>query len=216
MAPVPAEWRARLGAPYVTGQAALCIIGRTSSGPALFGFDPQDLGNAPAPVKPYVYYPLAHPLGKINARNPYFNGNTEITGVFFVPGTRSVVFFGAHGTGDVGYGPAEKFNDPHRGSKGWHSVNGEYAYQVWAYDVEDFVAVKEGMKKPWEIRPIEVKTFEFPIDHAAKHLGGVAFDPATGRLYVSQLWAGGGDSLPLIHVFQVPQDPSLDWLQVKL
>src|SRR5262249_18067095 len=99
--------------------------------------------------------------------------------------------------------------------KGWHSVNGEYAYQVWAYDVEDFVAVRKGTKKPWEIKPSEVKTFDFPFDNGAKYLGGVAFDPATGHLYVSQLWAGGGDYLPLIHVFQVPKGSSLDWLQVK-
>ncbi len=215
MAPVPGEWQGALGAPTVTGQAALCIIGRTSSGPALFGFDPKELGPAPAAVRPYVYYPLSHPLGKIDARNPYFNGNTEIRGVFFVPGTPAVVFLGAHGTGDVGYGWPGPFNDKNRGSKGWHSVNGEYAYQAWAYDVRDFVAVRDGAKRPWEVKPTEVRTFEFPIDNAAKHLGGVAFDPESGRLYVSQLWAGGGDALPLIHVFQVPKDPSLSWLQAK-
>jgi len=214
MAAVPADLRDELGARYVTGQAALCIIGRTSSGPALFGFDPADLGATPASVKPFVYYPLKNPLGAIDARNPYFNGNTEIKAVIFVPGTRTVLFFGDHGTGDVGYGQPEQFNDPHRGSKGWHSVNGHYAYQVWAYDIDDFVAVKYGVKKPWEIKPSQVKTFDFPVDHPAKHLGGAAVDPATGRLYVSQLWTGGGDSLPLIHVFQMGTDASLGWLQV--
>jgi len=59
-----------------------------------------------------------------------------------------------------------------------------------------------------------VKTFDFPVNHPAKRLGGVAIDPATGRLYVSQLWTGGGDSLPLIHVFQTGTDASLSWLQV--
>jgi hypothetical protein len=210
MTVVPADLRDELGASYVTGQAALCIIGRTSSGPALFGFDPTELGSTPAPVKPYVFYPLKNPLAKIDARNPYFNGNTEIKGVVFVPGTRSVLFFGSHGTGDVGYGQPEQFNDPNRGSKGWHSVNGEYAYQVWAYDVDDFVAVKYGVKKPWEIKPSQVKTFDFPVNHPAKRLGGVAIDPATGRLYVSQLWTGGGDSLPLIHVFQTGTDASFE------
>jgi hypothetical protein len=212
MAAVPAELRDELGSPYVTGQAALCIIGRTSSGPALFGFDPTDLGPTAAPVKPYVFYPLKNPLGKIDARNPYFNGNTEIRAVVFAPGMRSVLFFGAHGIGDVGYGEPEPFNDPHRRSKGWHSVNGQYAYQVWAYDVDDFVAVKYGIKKPWEIKPSQVKTFDFPVDHPAKHLGGAALDAATGRLYVSQLWTGGGDALPLIHVFQMGTDASLSWL----
>jgi hypothetical protein len=212
MAPVPAELQKELGAPYVTGQAALAIIGRTSSGPALFGFDPNDLGAAPAPIQPYVYYPLKHPLGRIDARNPYYNGNTEIRGVFFVPGARTVVFFGSHGTGDPGYGEPEQFQDPYRGGKGWHSVNGEYAYQAWAYAVDDLVAVKNGKKQPWQIKPSEVKNFEFPFPEKGKHLGGVAFDPATSRLYVSQMGGGGGEYMPVIHVFQVPKDPSLSWL----
>jgi hypothetical protein len=58
MAPIPEEWKDSLGSPYVTGQAALCIIGRTSSGPAAFGFDPGKLGPMTAQITPYVYYPL--------------------------------------------------------------------------------------------------------------------------------------------------------------
>jgi hypothetical protein len=203
MAPVPAEWQAALGAPYVTGQAALSIIGRTSSGPALFGFDPARLGAIPAPATPYVNYPLSNPLGVIDQANPYFNGNTEIKGVVFAPGTRSVLFFGSHGIGAVGYGEPHEFNDPHRGGKGWHSVNGNYAYQVWAYDVNDLIAVRNGQKQPWEIRPYEVWNFDLPLPDGAKHIGGAAFDAATGRLYVSQQHTGP-DETPVIHVFQLP------------
>jgi hypothetical protein len=215
MSPVPAELQEELGASYATGQAALSIIGRTSSGPALFGFDPKDLGAA-APVKPYVYYPLKHALGKIDAKNPYFNGNTEIRGVFFVSGSRTVVFFGSHGTGNVYYGDPEPCNDPYRRDRGWHSVNGEYAYQAWAYKVDDLVAVKNGTKRPWDIKPSEVKTFDFPADDKAKHIGGVAFDPATNRLYVSQMGGGGGEYMPLIHVFNVPNGSSLSWLDTTV
>ncbi len=45
-----------------------------------------------------------------------------------------------------------------------------------------------------------------PFNVASKFLGGVAFDPATSRLYVSQLSADpvGYDRNPIIHVFQVP------------
>ena len=58
MTEVPDEWRSKFGRPYLTGQAALAVIGRTSSGPAAFGFDPKELGVASARVESYVYYPL--------------------------------------------------------------------------------------------------------------------------------------------------------------
>ncbi len=68
------------------------------------------------------------------------------------------------------------------------------------------MAVKNGDKKPWEIQPYGVWSLEFPFDVAGKSLGGVAFDSATSRLYVSQLSADpvGYDRNPIIHVFQVP------------
>jgi hypothetical protein len=207
MAPVPDEWKDELGARYVTGQAALCIIGRTSSGPAAFGFDPGKLGSAPAPLTPYVYYPLKHPLGPMGEKNPYFNGTTEINGVFFVPGSRSVLFFGSHGTDEIGYGEADTFRDGNRTSKGYHSRNGKYQYQVWAYDVLDLLAVKKKTKKPWEIKPYDVWRLTFPIDEGGKHIGGVAFDPTTGRLFVSQRGAAQTrfDPGPLIHVFKLAE-----------
>jgi hypothetical protein len=215
MAPIPAEWQAELGAPYLTGQATLCIIGRTSAGPAAFGFDPGQLGPGAAPATPYLYYPLKHPLGPHDDQHPVYNGTTEIKGVAFLPGTGSVAFFGSHGTGQFGYGDAATFNDPYRVSKGPHSQDGQYTYQVWAYDLKEFVAVKNGTKKPWEVQPSAVTRFDLPFKDGAKRLGGVAFDPATGRLYVSQLRTGGGDAQPLIHVFQVSKDRSLDWLQAN-
>jgi hypothetical protein len=206
MAPVPAQWQAAFGAPYLTGQAALTVIGRTSAGPAAFGFDPNALGSSAAPATPYVYYPLGHELGAmVGAADPLFNGATWVNGVFFAPGTRSILFFGSNGTGQIGYGEAAAFNDTNRTSKGYHAVNGQYRYQAWAYTVDDFLAVKNGIKQPWQIRPYEVWNFDFPISEGAKHIGGVAFDAATGRLYVSQI---GGDAVgygykPLIQVFQL-------------
>jgi hypothetical protein len=202
MAPVPTEWQGVLGAPYVTGQAALNIIGRTSSGPALFGFDPARLGATPAPATPYICYPLSNPLGVIDQANPYFNGNTEIRGVVFAPDSRSVLFFGSHGIGAVGYGEAADFNDSNRGGKGWHSVNGNYAYQVWAYDVNDLAAVRNGQMQMWQIRPYEVWNFNLPLPDGGKHIGGIAFDAATQRLYVAQMHTGPSVT-PVIHVFQL-------------
>jgi hypothetical protein len=197
MGEVPEEWQKALGAKYVTGQAALAVIGRTSSGPALFGFAPTALGAKPAPAVPYVYYPLKYPLGNINTKNKFYNGMTSIRGVLIPPGTGSVLFFGTHNDGDPRYKPG-----------GWVLENGRQFLHVWAYDVREFVAVRNRQKAPWAVRPSE--TGELPVPTRGEHLGGVAFDPATSRLYVSQMSAArdGLDVAPLIHVFQmtVPQE----------
>lgn len=211
MASVPEEWQSALGASYVTGQAALSIIGRTSLGPALFGFDPTNLTSGVNPATPYVYYPLTNPtLGAMTGpANPLFNGATEINGVFFAPGTRSVVFFGSTGMTAVGYGEAVDFNDDNRTSKGFHAQDGVYAYQAWAYDINDFIDVKNGVKEPWEITPYERWNFDFPQAEGAKHIGGVAFDAATGRLYISQRGGdteGGFAYRPVIQVYQLTLD----------
>jgi hypothetical protein len=56
--------------------------------------------------------------------------------------------------------------------------------------------------QPWAIRPYAVWNFNLPLPDGGKHIGGIAFDPATGRLYVSQQHTGP-DTTPVIHVFQL-------------
>jgi hypothetical protein len=208
---IPSNWQSALGSPYLTGQCCLNVIGRTSAGPAVFGFDPASLSTSePSPATPYLYYTLDSPGGPIGSYNPIFTGNTSIQGVFFAPGTRSVLFFGSVGTNQVGYGLPGAFNDSYRASKGWHSLDGDYAYQVWAYDADDLLAVENESLQPWQVQPYAVWDLDFPQFDGSKYLGGVAFDPSTGRLYVTQL---GGDTeapysyLPVVQVFQLTMSP---------
>lgn len=209
MAAVPEQWRAWIGADYVTGAAAQNRIQFSSSGPALFGFDavnPQ--GSSGTPL---VYYPYGHALQWTDAavKTPQllFNGTTQIDGVAFVPGTRSVVFFGSNGVSQIGYGVGPKFNDKARPYQGFHSQNGTYKYQLWAYDVDDFMAVRNRTRESWEIRPTSVLNFDLPTAEGSKYLGGTAFDPSTGRLYVSQKFAGI-NATPVIHVYQLGRPPA--------
>lgn len=213
MTPVPAQWQDELGAPYLTGQAGLSIIDRTSAGPAAFGFDPDQLGDTAAPATALVNYPLTHPLAPETTQNPLYNTSTEIKGVVFPEGTDSVLFIGSHGTGKWWYGEADEGNlhDPYRLEKGPHAP--EYVYQIWAYDVHDLIAVKNGEKQPWEVQPYDVWNFDLPFADGAHHIGGVAYDSATGRLYISQQY--GNEAYPVIHAFQVgeptgdpPPDPT--------
>ncbi|MBC7964699.1 MAG: hypothetical protein H7Z17_02140, partial [Fuerstia sp.] len=204
MAAVPEQWRAWIGANFVTGAAAQNRIQHSSSGPALFGFDaanPQASSGAPL-----VNYPFGHALqwnqGPSTGPEPFFNGTTKIEGVAFVPGTRSVIFLGSNGLSTIGYGVGSRFNDRARPEQGFHSQNGNYQYQIWAYDIDDFMSVRNGTLAAWDVRPTSVVNFSLPTPEPSKYLGGTAFDAATGRLYVSQKLAGPG-ATPIIHVYQL-------------
>lgn len=193
-------------APALTGQGDIPIVSTTSSGPGAFGFDPRKLGSEVAPATSYVYYPVQAPLGPYTGpANPLQNGTTSINGVVFVPGTSSVLFFGSTAANFAGYGTPEEYGDKVHDGKGPHSLNGEYAFQVWAYDANDFVAAKQGKIKPWQVLPYDAWNFTVPIAGNYR-IGGVALDPTKGRLYVSVLNAdrqAAYSSLPVIEVFQV-------------
>lgn len=204
MAEVPAMWRPYLNATHVTGAAGQNRIQFSSGGPALFGFNAVNpKGTSPAAL---LSYPSGRALQWSDsfAEGPrtIFNGTTKVDGVAFVPGTRSVIFLGSNGLSNIGYGDGSQFNDRARPYSGYHSQNGVYAYQIWAYDIDDFMAVRNGTKAPWDLRPTSVVNFDLPIVETAKYLGGVAFDAATNRLYVSQKLAGV-DATPVIHVYQL-------------
>jgi len=210
MALIPPEWQAALGGPAVTGQCCIPIISRTSSGPALSVFNPDDVaksGVSIVPASPLVYYNLDHStLGAYGApgKNAIFNGATSIGGIVFASGTRSVLFIGKHGIGDFCYG--ENCNDPADASKGNHAY--PYVYQVWAYDVLELAKAKAGTKSPWEVVPYSHWNFTLPFETDDEHqIGGVAYDPVTQRFFVSQMKQDPGPYnyayAPIIHAFKI-------------
>ena len=246
---IPFEWQTALGGPVLNGHCCLGVIGRTSYGPALFAVDPAKLGvTTPLPAKPLVYYPPAHPLLEPGVQpcinrdtcDPYidgwggnstlFNGTTEIKGVVFPEGTRSVLFFGRHGgLGDrpdlpggggfcYGFGTADPALvgtfppgeadrycfDPQDGSKGVHGY--PYHYYVWAYNASELAAVNSGQQEPWTVRPYGVWRLNIPFPPSGStRLGGATYDPQSGRIYVSQYQGDG--NLPLMHAFKLEALP---------
>ncbi len=219
MTEVPPEWRTLLGGPALTGNCCIPIISRTSFGPAAFAFDPAALGRSAAlRAVPLLYYPPAHPtLGAWDASwNPtggvFFGGGTTIRGVVFPRGTRSVLFFGTQGVGTFCYGEGTSDKsldgkptpdgttwcyDPDGSSKGTHAY--PYVAEVWAYDAADLAAVRRGAKRPWQVRPYA--TWQLHLPFASGQIGGAAYDPTAGVIYVSQQFGNGTD--PVIHVFKV-------------
>lgn len=214
MCEIPSEWQSVLGASHLTGQAALSILSTTSAGPSAFGFDPEKIGLEGDQVVPYLYYPNQYSLGPYQGQvSPIMSGTTQIGGCVFPPGTGSVIFFGRTGTSFNGYGTNTEWNDPFDGGKGPHALNGEYKVQFWAYRASDFLDVKNGVKKPWEIYPYDVWNMnvpDLPYSDGEVWVLGVTFDPSTGRIYMTYLNIDHivpYSSLPIVQVFQVSSEP---------
>lgn len=220
MAPIPAEWQTKLGGPAITGQCCVPIVSRTSWGPSAFAWNPDDLTRGDASATPLLYYDSDHPtLGAWEGSNPTYGGTIQMGGVALIDGTSTALFVGRNGTGTFCYGEGtadqslvgkrtgdgERYCfDPAYTSKAQHAY--PYRYQMWAYDLNDWAAVRAGKKDPWEVKPYGVWPFDLPFPEPNTRVAGVAFDRATRRLFVAQMEADkdGFSYRPLIHVFQVP------------
>jgi hypothetical protein len=220
LATVPPEWQTKLGGPAITGQCCVPIVSRTSWGPAAFTWDPAELdAKGTANVTPLLYYDNEHQtLGPWAGSNPVYGATAEMGGLAIIAGSRTALFIGRNGTGEFCYGNGtgdralagtigadnEKYcYDPANSSKAQHAY--PYRYQIWAYDLEDWAAVKAGKKDPWEVKPYAVWPLELPIPEPHVRIAGIAYDPQRQRLYISQYEADrdGYEYRPLIHVFQV-------------
>jgi hypothetical protein len=151
---------------------------------------------------------------------PYNDSSMKILGVLFPDNTRSVLFFGKKGLGPYCYGEGTSDASLHGsvvpGTNGEviycfdpNGVNGKgdhaypYSYFVWAYDVNDYVAVVQGNREPWMVFPYTGWTFTlFGADDMGSGLGGVAWDPSTRRMYLAALCADA-NCQPIIHAFQI-------------
>lgn len=208
---VDPAWVDRFGGPALTGNADLGVISRTSFGPCAFAFDPASPDET---AKALVYYDDKHQsLGPWGGSNPLYGGADTMKGVVMPFGTGSVLFFGTHGTTfcygpgttdkakagtkDPAVDPVDAFcYDPDSQSKGVHGY--PYIPQCWLYDADDLAKVAAGTTHPWDVKPY--LTLQIP-DMGPK-VGGAAYDPDGGRIFVSEL-GGAGNNIPSIHVYQV-------------
>ena len=202
MTMIPAEWRSLLGGPSMSGACCLSIISRTNSGPGISVFDPADVGTRnPVPFREVLGFPVDHPVkfgtdqGGCSLQSGVFNCTTSIVAVAFPATTRSVLFFGAQGTGPICYkddGPPSC-----RGTGGYSAP--PYKTQVWAFDANELLAVKNGQKPPWQVSPYAVWQLGFEyLPNSVGYAGGT-FDPATGRVFLIE---NNGED-PIVHVLKI-------------
>jgi hypothetical protein len=198
MTTIPEEWQQAFNGPALTGQCCVSIISRSSAGPAASVFDPNQVGGAsPVPATTVLAYPIEHPLAPPESQNNLFNLTTQIMGIAFPPGTRSVLFFGRHGTGPYCYDTAEVCGDPADPYKGPHAY--PYIHQVWAYDANDLLAVKNGARQSWEIQPYTTWQLSGMNNTGSASIMGASYDPASGRLFFTEIY----EDTPTIHVYQI-------------
>lgn len=201
MGNIPEKWKKPFGASYVTGQAAIPIISRTSLGPALSTF----LNGAP---KQILGYPITHPtLGDYEHTvciPDGFNMATTVTGVVWVGDI--IYFFGTQALGPPRYGKGTPWKeldgkptgdgevycyDPANFDKGPHGF--PYTAFTWMYLAEELLLVRQGKEKMWEPTPFATERLPF------SNVAGAAFDGE--KIYLSEKCGDG--VLPLIHVMGV-------------
>jgi len=222
MTTIPSEWQPLLGGPAVTGHCCSPGNQETSNGPAATVFDPDDVGVvSPIPGNTLLYYPFPlHPLAQWDGTNEYYNLATVIRGVAFPSGTRSILFIGRQGIGEYCYGEGTNDEslhglptpegtiycyDPTDSAKGTHAF--PYRHQIWAYDANELLAVKNGQKNYWEPRPYALITLDAIDSTGRATIKGAAFDPDSNRIFLTEAF---GDE-PIVHVFKVSpgSDPGL-------
>lgn len=211
--PVPNEWQAALGTTLLNGSGPHAIVSLWSNGPSIGIVNPADLLAArnPSPATRLLWYDSAHALGQYCGNtsvgqpatppNPLFNGTTEVNGAVILADTRSILFMGRHGMGPCNYQPGGGPDAP------------PYEPHVWAYDLNDLLAVKAASQQPYQPRPYA--TFRLPIIKGDR-ISGVTTDPSTGRIFVSEKFGDGAKTR--IHVFTIsgssqpppPPPPSSD------
>jgi hypothetical protein len=61
----------------------------------------------------------------------------------------------------------------------------DYSQYYWLWDVNDMLAVKNGTKQPFDVRPYDYGILATPFESYAHQIGGGDFDPASGLLYLT-------------------------------
>ncbi len=193
ISPIPQLWRPALGGSYITGQSSgIPIISRTSVGPSAFSFSEAALTGTsavpnPIPTTKLLDYSLAKPLhtdlSNTTLTNNIWTHLSRAVYGFIVPGTRTYLTIGQSGGHNSGVCYKCTQNDGNLCGGYCANDADDYYHFYWLYDVNDLVAVKNGTKKSYNVRPYEYGEFPTPFD--TNDFGGGTFDPASNTLYLT-------------------------------
>jgi len=217
MSPISAEWRSVLGGDFLTGSSSgIPIISRASVGPSAFVFNPLDVVGRKSVATPLsttrlLDFSLAHRLHddlmNESRENTLWNHLSRAVYGIIVPGTRTYATFGHSGGNESGVG-YKIVQDTGRRSGGYSTfqVKDNYHY-YWLWDVNDLARVKAGEIDPHDVGPYEYGIFQTPFAETSHRMGGGAFDPSTGLIYLTAQQAdreqGRYAKPPIVMAFKV-------------
>ena len=206
-----------------------------SQGPTLFAFMPLTSDNPSAETEldalPLLYYRVKYPgcagpdIGvggaPVDCDYPNFSMCDSWDGGSFI-GTQeknAIVLLGHKGTTNCYYCD-ETGDDPEcdveppipecarycNESRGYHC--GPYYRQIIFYDSNQLASAAQGTVSPWEVLPYEIwepPDFFLTGDNVCGGVGGMTYDDATRRLFVTERGLGGyrGENAAVVHVWQV-------------
>jgi len=221
MSEVPPEWQQTLGGDILTGFASnFPIISRNSVGPSAFIVNSNDINPSSAPgsciaVKALMDFSLANPLhpdtcnnnqsalctDKTNGILPTEVGTNKLWTKkswavygFIVPGTRTYAVFGSSGGhfSGIGYKIVEDNGNLCPGT--CPAEYDDYYNYYWFFNVDDLVAVKNGKKLAYDVRPYDYGMFPAPFqtqteitsrkDTPIRPIRGGDYDQKTNTLYL--------------------------------
>lgn len=223
VSPIPAELQSMLGGPYMCGwtsSTARALVYNTSEGPAAWSFDPVTAMAKNATSIPTNQLMSFSPDDGMVTRDQLYNNDhtnklwtfvSEASWGMVMPGTRTYFVVGGSGghNSGVAYG-----DPPYGGYKAYYAIDPKDRYPYyWLFDVNDFDKVRKGQMKPSAIKPYAYGVFNAPYAPVGNWnpIGGGAFDPATGTMYLSVYRAdtSSGGNPPIILAYQVgPAKPS--------
>ncbi len=197
---LPSDWATAQGLgtkSLVTGFSREAGAFGGSQGPSLFAFDPDN----PSDAMDLLWYREIYPGCPGNCDFPGYESVDSWMGADWVrsPSGDAILISGVKG-GSTCYGSGSACGDPCLDSQGYHGY--PYAPRILFYDPDDLGDRLSGLVEPYEVLPYATWLPTELWQQECPNVGGLAFDQASGRLYVAERLAGPfGEGV--IHVYQL-------------
>lgn len=192
MSPIPAIWQPVLGGTHLTGQSSgIPIISRTSVGPSAFAFNASRMTSASQMIETTrlldfsLNQPLHVDLENTSGSNKLWTHLSRAVYGLIVPGSRTYVTVGYSGGHESGV--CYKCTQNNGNVCGGYCAPdaADYSAYFWFWDVKDLIEVKEGRLSADAVRPYAYGELEVPFSGNEPQIGGGAFDPNSGLLYLT-------------------------------
>ena len=196
MSKLPSKWKGVFSASYLNGYAPnYAINSRLSMGPTAFvsnidifaGIDePGGLIPTRSLMDSSIKHPMVQDSYNKSGENRIWTEISEAFYGFIIPNTNYYLVIGNSGGHEskIGYKITQSNGKKCGGPCAFDHK--DYYNFYWVFDVNDFVAVRDGKKKSYELLPIKYGKLQLPFAPGdnTRNIIGADFDEKTGNLYI--------------------------------